>query len=88
MHQTLTLPIFSCLAFANMVFEDSFLIMHDIDGDEWAEKLRCRMRRNDDNDDDSNNNSYQNDTERTNLLNRADMILKEGESFRTDSFAV
>mmetsp|Transcript_28433 Transcript_28433/g.42027 ORF Transcript_28433/g.42027 Transcript_28433/m.42027 type:complete len:267 (+) Transcript_28433:485-1285(+) len=79
---------FDCLAFANMVFEDSFLIMHDIDGDEWAEKLRCRMRRNDDNDDDSNNNSYQNDTERTNLLNRADMILKEGESFRTDSFAV
>jgi len=67
-----------------MVFEDSFLMIHHVDGEEWANNLRKRMCRYDD----EGKTDVMDANEKTNLLNHADKILKEGESFRMDSFAV
>lgn len=67
-----------------MVFEDSFLMIHHVDGEEWANNLRKRMCRYED----EGKTDVMDANEKTNLLNHADMILKEGESFRMDSFAV
>lgn len=35
---------FSCLAYARMVFEDTFLQIHETDGMEWADIVRFRMQ--------------------------------------------
>lgn len=38
-----TCPPHSNLALAQMAFEDAYLTIQDVDGVEWAEKLRRRM---------------------------------------------
>jgi hypothetical protein len=38
--------ICSVLAFARIVFEDTYMLIHDTDGQEWADSLRYRMHEN------------------------------------------
>jgi len=34
------------LAYARMVFEDTYLLVHDADGEEWADAVRNKMHEN------------------------------------------
>lgn len=36
-------PMFSVLAYAKMCFEDTYLLIDDTDGQEWADALRYRL---------------------------------------------
>ena len=36
--------VYSVLAYAQICFEDTYILIHDTDGHEWANKLRRRMR--------------------------------------------
>jgi hypothetical protein len=40
------MEISSALAYARTVFEDTYMLIHDTDGQEWADALRYRMHAN------------------------------------------